>query len=162
MLADLRRAHRGSKVLREHLFHRVEPWEIVLMISTEGDRIREKVDGLLTGERTGDWARLEETALGLVGRSVGLRCEWGTRVKELQSYVQGLSGRPPGSLAIGLELLLAAPAGRRRATRWIDSPIESSSEAASYMSTVFAIADRYRGELELEPELKLVVTSRVA
>src|SRR6185295_19623222 len=83
MLADLRRAHRGSAVLREHLFHRVEPWEILLMISAEGDRIRGKVDSLLTGERTGEWVRLEEVALGLVGRSVGLRCEWGTRVKEL-------------------------------------------------------------------------------
>jgi hypothetical protein len=160
MLADLRRAHRGSHLLREHLFHRVEPWEIVLMISTEGDRVREKVDGLLTGERTGEWASLEETALSLVGRSVGLRCEWGSRVKELLSYLQGLSGRPPGSLAVGLEILLAAPAGRRRAARWIESPIESASEAGSYMSTVFAIADRYCGEME--PDLNLVVTSRVA
>jgi len=160
MLADLRRAHRGSAVLREHLFHRVEPWEILLMISAEGDRIRGKVDSLLTGERTGEWVRLEEVALGLVGRSVGLRCEWGTRVKELLSYLQGLSGRPADSLGIGLEILLAAPAGRRRAARWIQSPMDCASEAAAYMSTVFAIADRTRAALE--PDLALVVTSRVA
>jgi len=160
MLADLRRAHRGSSVMREHLFHRVEPWEIVLMISAEGDRVRDKLDSLLTGERTGDWAPLEDAALALVGRSVAIRCEWGTRVKELQSYVQGLSGRPPGRLTVGLEILLAAPAGRRRALRWLESPIESASEASMYMSTVLAIADRYSADLE--SDLTLVVATRVA
>jgi len=160
MLADLRRAHRCSAVLREHLFHRVEPWELLLMISGEGDRIREKIDSLLTGERTGEWIRLEDVALGLLGRAVGIRCEWATRVRELQSYAQGVSGRSPEELMIGLEIFLAAPAGRRRALRWLETPVEAASEAASYMKTVLSIADRYRAELE--SDLTVVVTTRVA
>lgn len=160
MLADLRRAHHGAAVMRDHLFHRVEPWEIVLMISAEGDRVREKVDSLLTGLHTAEWARLEDAALGLVGRSVGIRCEWGARVKELQSYVQGLSGRPPKELSIGIEILLAAAPGRRRALRWLESPLDSAPEATAYMGTVLAIADRYRSDLECDATV--VVTSRVA
>jgi hypothetical protein len=160
MLADLRRAHRGSAVLREHLFHRVEPWELLLMISAEGDRVRDKIDSLLTGERTGEWLRLEDVALGLLGRAVGVRHEWATRVRELQSYAQGVSGRPPEQLMVGLEIFLAAPAGRRRALRWLASPVESAAEAASYMKTVLSIADRYREELE--SDLTVVVTQRVA
>jgi len=130
------------------------------MISGEGDRIREKIDSLLTGERTGAWIRLEDVALGLVGRAVGVRCEWGTRVRELQSYAQGVSGRSPEQLMLGLEIFLAAPAGRRRALRWLESPVECASEAASYMKTVLSIADRYRAELE--SDLTLIVTGRVA
>jgi hypothetical protein len=160
MLADLRRAHRCSYLLREHLFHRIEPWELVLMLSAEGDPVRAKLDALLTGERTGEWARLEEMALGLVGRSVRVQCEWGTRVRELQSYLQGLSARPLEGLIVGIEILLCAPAGRRRAARWIESPIECAAEAALYMSTVLAIADRYRAELE--SNVILIVTKRVA
>jgi hypothetical protein len=146
--------------MREQLFHRVEPWEIVLMISAEGDRVRDKVDSLLTGLQTAAWARLEDAALGLVGRSVGIRCEWGGRVKELQSYVQGLSGRPPQDLSIGLEILLASAAGRRRALRWLESPLESAPEATAYMGTVLAIADRYRADLE--SDVTLLLTNRVA
>jgi hypothetical protein len=160
MLADLRRAHRGSTVMRDHLFHRVEPWELVLMISAEGDRIREKIDSLLTGERTGEWIQLDDAALSLVGRAVGVRCEWGCRVKELQSYVRGLTGRPPEELAVGLEILLGAPAGRRRALRWLESPVDFAPEATLYMGTVLTIADRYRDDLD--SDLTLVVTSRVA
>jgi hypothetical protein len=160
MLADLRRAHRGSAVLREHLFQRVEPWELLLMISAEGDRIRDKIDSLLTGERSGEWIRLEDVALGLVGRAVGIRHEWATRVRELQSYAQGVSGRPPEQLMVGLEIFLAAPAGRRRALRWLESPVESAPEAGSYMKTVLSIADRYRAELE--SDVTVVVTTRVA
>jgi hypothetical protein len=160
MLSDLRRTHRGSAVLQHHLFHRVEPWELLLMISAEGDRVRDKIDSLLTGERTGEWIRLEDVALGLVGRAVGVRCEWGTRVRELQSYAQGVSGRPPEELMLGLEIFLAAPAGRRRALRWLESPVECASEATSYMKTVMSIADRYRAELE--SDLTVIVTGRVA
>jgi hypothetical protein len=160
MLGDLRRVHRCSIVMREHLFHRVEPWELLLMISAEGDRVRDKMDSILTGERTGEWIRLEDVALGLVGRAVGIRCHWATRVRELQSYAQGVSGRPPEHLMIALEIFLAAPAGRRRALRWLESPVESASEAASYMKTVLSIADRYRAELE--SDLTVVLTDRVA
>jgi hypothetical protein len=160
MLADLRRAHHGSAVMREHLFHRVEPWEIVLMISAEGDRVREKVDSLLSGLRSGEWARLEDTALGLVGRSVGIRCEWGARIKELESYVEGLSGRPLKQLSIALEILLAAAAGRRRALRWLEAPFECAPEATAYMGTVLAIAERYGADLDCD--LTLVLTKRVA
>jgi hypothetical protein len=160
MLADLRRAHRSSVVLKEHLFHRVEPWELLLMISAEGDRVRDKIDSLLAGERTGDWIRLEDVALGLLGRAVGIRCEWATRLRELVSYAQGVSGRPPAELLIGLEIFLAAPAGRRRAQRWLATPVESAAEAASYLKTVLAIADRYRAELETD--VMVVLTPRVA
>jgi hypothetical protein len=160
MLADLRRAHRCSYLLREHLFHRIEPWEFVLMMSAEGDLVRTKLDSLLIGERTGEWARLEEMALGLVGRSVRVQYQWGTRVRELQSYLQGVSARPPEILIVGIEILLGAPAGRRRAARLIESPIECVAESASYMSTVLAIADRYRAELD--SDVSLIVTSQVA
>jgi hypothetical protein len=148
MLADLRRVHRCSLVMREQLFHRVEPWELLLMISAEGDRVRDKIDSVLSGERSGEWIRLEDVALGLVGRAVGVRCQWATRVRELLSYAQGVSGRPSEQLMIGLEIFLAAPAGRRRALRWLESPVESAPEASSYMKTVLSIADRYRAELE--------------
>ncbi len=160
MLADLRRAHRGSVVMRDHLFHRVEPWELVLMISIEGDRVRSKIDSLLTGERTGEWVQLDDAALSLVGRAVGVRCEWNSRVKELQSYLQGLTGRPPQELMVGIEILLAAPAGRKRALRWLGSPVDCASEASMYMGTVLAIADRYRADLE--SDVTVVVTSHVA
>jgi hypothetical protein len=160
MLADLRRAHRCSVVMREHLFHRVEPWEFLLMISAEGDRVRDKIDSILTGEGSGEWLRLEDIGLGLVGRAVGIRCEWATRLRELQSYAQGVSGRRPEQLMIGLEIFLAAPAGRRRALRWLEAPVESASEAASYLKTVLSIADRYRAELE--SDLTVVVKDRVA
>ena len=160
MLSDLRRAHRSSVALREHLFHRVEPWELQLMISAEGDRVRDKIDSLLDAERTGEWMRLEDVALGLLGRAVGIRCEWATRLRELLSYAQGVSGRPPDELMIGLEIFLAAPAGRRRALRWLAAPVESASEAASYLKTVLAIADRYRAELEAD--VTVVLSPRVA
>lgn len=160
MVADLRRAHRGSFLLREHLYHRVEPWEFVLMIAAEGDTLREKLDALLVGERTKEWDRLEEMALGLVGRSVGVRHEWGSRVQELQSYLQGLTGVQGGCLIVGIEILLSAPAGRRRARRWLDSPMEHGSEAASYMSTVFAVARPYVADLV--PDSTVLVLSKVA
>jgi hypothetical protein len=156
MLADLRRVHRGSYLLREHLYHRVEPWELLLMISSEGDRIRSKLDALLVGERTKEWERLEELALGLVGRSVGVRCDWASRIQELRRYLQGLCGHDGATLAVGIEILLAAPAGRRRAERWLKSPLEHSAEAASYMSAVFAVAARHVNELE--PPTSIVVT----
>src|SRR6185503_9528298 len=148
MLADLRRAHRASFLLREHLFHRIEPWELLLMISKEGEVIRGKLDSLLVGERTKEWDRLEELALGLVGRSVGVRREWATRVQEMRSYLQGLSGYDGSTLSVGIEILLSAPAGRRRAVRWMESPLEHAYEAGSYMSPVFAIAARHANELE--------------
>ena len=160
MLADLRRVHRASYVLREHLYHRIEPWELLLMISNEGEPIRGKLDSLLVGERTKDWERLEELALGLVGRSVGVRREWGSRVQELRSYLQGVCRQEGATLMVAMEILLAAPAGRRRASRWVDSPVEHASEAASYMSPVYAIAARHAGELE--PATKIIVTSTVA
>lgn len=160
MLADLRRAHRASPLLRDHFTHRVEPWELILMISAEGDRVRSKLDALLVGERSGQWDHLDETALGLVGRGVGVRHEWGSRVKELHGYLEGLCGVRGAVLDIGIEILLAASAGRRRASAWLESPIDRSSEAASYMSAVFAIAGRYAGELE--PETLVLVTSRAA
>jgi len=160
MLADLRRAHRSSYLLREHLFHRVEPWELVLMISNEGELIRGKLDALLVGERTGEWNRLDELALGLVGRSVAIRREWGSPVQELRSYLQGLCGERGGTLAVGIEILLAAPAGRRRVIRWLESPLEHASEAGAYMSPVFAIAARHAAELEPLPTI--VVKSTVA
>jgi hypothetical protein len=157
MLADLRRAHRGSFVLREYLYHRVEPWELLLMISNEGELIRAKLDSLLVGERTKEWERLEELALGLVGRGVGVRREWASRAQELRSYLQGLCGQEGATLTIGIEILLAAPAGRRRASRWLDSPVEHASEATSYMSAVFAIAARHAGELE--PATKIIIST---
>jgi len=157
LLADLRRAHRGSFILREHLYHRVEPWELVLMISNEGERIRNRLDSLLVGERTKAWDRLEELALGLVGRGVGVRREWATRVQELRSYLQGICGQDGLSLTVAIEILLAAPAGRRRVARWLDSPLEHSSEAASYMAPVLALAARHAGELE--PATKIIVTT---
>ena len=160
MLADLRRVHRGSYLLREHLYHGVEPWELLVMISTEGDLIRGKLDSLLVGERTKEWERLEELALGLVGRSVGVRREWASRVQELRSYLQGLCGHSGNTLLVGIELLLAAPAGRRRIARWLGSPLEHAAEATSYMSAVLAIAARYSSELE--PAAPLLVTSTVA
>jgi hypothetical protein len=160
MMADLRRVHRGSFLLREHLYHRVEPWELLLMISAEGDLIRAKLDSLQAGEKTSAWDRLEETALGLVGRSVGVRREWASKVQELRSYLQGLTGQEGHTLAVGIELLLAAPAGRRRVERWLASPIVHSAEAGSYMRTVFAIAARHAPELE--PATKIIVTSTVA
>jgi len=61
---------------------------------------------------------------------------------------------------VGLEIFLAAPAGRRRALRWLESPVESAPEAGSYMKTVLSIADRYRAELE--SDVTVVVTTRVA
>jgi len=157
MLADLRRAHRGSYVLREYLYHRVEPWELLLMISNEGELIRAKLDSLLVGERTKEWERLEELALGLVGRGVGVRREWASRAQELRSYLQGLCGQEGATLTVGIEILLAAPAGRRRASRWLDSPVEHASEATSYMSAVFAIAARHAGELE--PATKIIIST---
>jgi len=160
MLSDLRRSHRASYLMRQHLFHRVEPWEFVLMITSEGDRIREKLDGLLVAERTGRWDLQEETALGLVGRSVGVRHEWGSRVRELQSYLEGVCGIKGATLLVGVEILLAAPAGRRRATRWLESPLDHASEAASYMGAVFAIAGRYASELE--PTTRILLISDAA
>lgn len=160
MLADLRRVHRSSYLLREHLYHRVEPWELVLMIANEGELIRGKLDALLVGERTKEWDRLEELALGLVGRGVAIRREWSGPVQELRSYLQGLCGQEGSTLTVGIEILLAAPAGRRRAVRWLESPLEHSREAASYMSAVFAIAARHASELEPAPTI--VVTSTVA
>lgn len=160
MLADLRRVHRGSFVLREYLYHRVEPWELLLMISSEGELIRGKLDVLLVGERTKEWERLEELALGLVGRGVGVRREWASRMQELRSYLQGVCGQEGATLTVGIEILFSAPAGRRRASRWLDSPVEHAGEAASYMSAVFAIAARHAGELE--PATKIIVTSTVA
>ena len=160
MLSDLRRSHRASYLMHQHLFHRVEPWEFVLMISSEGDRIREKLDGLLVAERTGRWELQEETSLGLVGRSVGVRHEWGSRVRELQSYLEGVCGVKGAALLVGVEILLAAPAGRRRAVRWLESPIDHASEAASYMGAVFAIAGRYASELE--PDTRILLISDAA
>jgi hypothetical protein len=157
VLADLRRAHRGSTLLHEHLYHRVEPWEFVLMLSIEGDRVRSKLDSLLAGEHSGEWAQLEELALGLVGRGVGVRREWGARMKELERYLEGLCGVQGAVLTVALEILLAAPAGRRRANAWLESPIDRASEAASYMTAVIAIARRYAADLM--PETVVVVTS---
>jgi hypothetical protein len=160
MLADLRRVHRASYVLREYLYHRVEPWELLLMISGEGEPIRGKLDSLLVGERTKQWERLEELALGLVGRSVGVRREWASKVQELRSYLQGVTGTQGTTLTVGIEIVLAAPAGRRRVSRWLDSPVEHASEATSYMSAVFSIAARHADELE--PATKIIVTNTVA
>lgn len=159
MLADLRRAHHGSRLLRRHLFHRVEPWELVLMITSEGDLIRSRLDSLLVGERTGAWDSLEELALSLVGRGVGIRCEWGSRIQELRSYLQGLCARDRDRVDVGMEILLAAPAGRRRARQWLASPVDHAPAAASYMSAVFAIADRHAADLEPGPT---IVVTRAA
>ena len=142
--------------MRQHLFHRVEPWEFLLMISSEGDRIREKLDALLVAERTGYWDPLEETGLALVGRSVGVRHEWGSRMRDLQRYLEGLCGVRGAPLVVGCEILIAAPAGRRRATRWLESPIDHASEAASYMGPVFAMAGRYAAELEPDSRILLI------
>ncbi len=156
MLADLRRAHRGAYLMRQNLFHRVEPWEFVLMISSEGDRIREKLDALLVAERTGYWDPLEETALALVGRSVGVRHEWGSRMRELHRYLEGLCGVQGAALSVGVEILVAAPTGRRRATRWLESPMDHASEAVTYMGAVFAMASRHAAELEPDSRILLI------
>lgn len=156
MLADLRRAHRGSTLLREQLFHRIEPWELVLMISAEGDRIRSRIDSILVAERTGEWESLDEIALSLVGRAVGVRFEWGSRIQELRSYLQGLCSRDREHVDVGMEILLAAPAGRRRVREWLESPIEQAPAAASYMNAVFAIADRHAADLQ--PATSILVT----
>lgn len=160
MVADLRRAHRASRLLGERFHHRIEPWELLLMISSEGERIRAKLDSLLAAERSDQWESLEETALGLVGRGVGVRHEWGFRVKELRGYLESLCGVRNAVLDVGLEVLLAASAGRRRASAWLESPIDRSREAATYMSAVFAIAARYAPELA--PETVVLLASRAA
>jgi hypothetical protein len=160
LLDDLRRAHRASRFLREQLGHRVEAWELILMISAEGDRVRSKLDALLSGGRSGDPDDLDELALGLLGRSVGVRREWGFRVKELQRTLEGLCRVREPALTVGLEILLSASAGRRRAAAWLASPIEKSDEASLYMSPVFAIAARHAPELV--PQTVVLVAPRAA
>ena len=98
----------------------------------------------------------------LAERSIAGQVEFwanlGRALEPLISGAQALALRRAGEvkpLSACLEEV-DSPAGRRRAVRWLEAPIDHAAEAGSYMGPVFAIASRTAPELDPDPRILLI------
>jgi fibronectin type 3 domain-containing protein len=147
-LLDLRRVGE-LRAIFDGTAQRIEPWEVLCLITTEGFAARRELERLVQLRDKGDEGRLHEGALSFFDKILRVRSEHGGLARRLAGYVEGLDLAPSGpeALEIALGFILSAPRGRLRAGRWLDDPEGQRGAARTYLEHALEIARKYHRQL---------------
>jgi hypothetical protein len=148
VLEDIRCIEECRSILTDHQ-HKVEPWELFLLVLGGQSASRAGVDDLLALKKSGDAAKLAAGAKALYDKLMGLRMKYGPMVYRLEEFIEALHvghfGRETMDMAVGF--IIGSSRGRERVQAWLADPAGLQQEAAGRFEDVISRVMRYQTAL---------------
>jgi hypothetical protein len=149
ILADVMRVEQCRRVF-ESTHQQIEVWEVFTLVMLEGDQTRAALVKLLALNAKGEHGAFMEGALDLFQQLLSLRAKFGKFVRDVRKYVAtlpvGRFGKETMETALGF--LVVSARGREAATRWVNDPKRSESEASNRWESLISTTMRYQTVLQ--------------
>lgn len=148
VLEDIRCIEECRGILTDHQ-HKVEPWELFLLVLGGQSASRAGVDDLLALKKSGDAPKLAGGAKALYDKLMGLRMKYGPMVYRLEEFMEAMHvgnfGRETMDMAVGF--IVGSARGRERAQAWLADPAGLQQEASGRLEDVISRVMRYQTAL---------------
>ncbi len=150
VLEDVRRVDQCRKIFEE-THQDIEVWEVFCLVMLDGEGTKGILEQTLQAKEKANASAFMDGAMGLFGRLIKLRAQYGKFVRELRGY---LSQLPVGSfgketMEMALGFIVASGRGRDRAQLWLAEPNRYKQEAAGRLEDVISRTMNYQTALRM-------------
>ncbi len=150
ILEDVRRVEHCRRIF-EQTHQQIEVWEVFMLVMTDRDATRGRVNELLHLRETGEQELFNEGALSLFELLLKVRAQQGKLVRPLRDFLAALPigsfGKETMEMALGF--IVASARGREAAQMWLEEPGRYKMQASGRLEDIISRTMNYQTALRL-------------